>query len=395
MDLKAIQAALSEARIDGWLFCEFHHRDMLAYRILGLTESPEPSRRWFYWIPAEGEPIALAHTVEPGRLDGLPGITRHYRAWTELHAALKSILEDPRKVAMQYSPMNNIPYISLVDAGTVELVRSCDVEVVSSADLVQSFEATFGDDGVRSHAEAGKIVQQVKDEAYARMDRALREGEAITEFQIRELILSRFEEQGLTTDGAVPIVGFNDHPADPHFEPLEQIAYTLKPGDTILIDLWARRVDPPGIYYDVTWCGFAGAEPPAKYVEIFDVACRARDAALDLVRSQISAGQPLKGFEVDRACRKVVVDAGYGDAFLHRTGHSIGREVHGNGANIDDLETRDDRMIVPGTCFSIEPGIYLPEDRMAVRTEIDVVVTPGGKVEVFGPIQREPILIGA
>jgi Xaa-Pro aminopeptidase len=207
------------------------------------------------------------------------------------------------------------------------------------------------------------------------------------------MILARFEEEGLTSDGASPIVGFNDHPADPHFEPTEENAYQLHHGDTILIDLWARRKEPPGVYYDVTWCGFAGRQPPALYLEIFRTVCRARDAALDFVRERIEGRRPCKGYEVDRVCRKVVEEAGHGPAFLHRTGHSIGREVHGNGANIDDLETRDERSLVPGTCFSIEPGIYL-EGRMAARTEIDVFITPAGGVEVHGPIQKDLILIG-
>jgi len=225
------------------------------------------------------------------------------------------------------------------------------------------------------------------------MDKAIRDSGPITEYQVKEFILARFSEEGLTSDGASPIVGFNDHPADPHFEPTEENAHTLHHGDTILVDLWARRVQPTGIYYDVTWCGFVGKTPPALYAEIFDVVCRARDAALEFVTKRIEGGEECRGYEIDRVARDVVEQAGYGEAFLHRTGHSIGLEVHGNGANIDDLETKDDRRIVPGTCFSLEPGIYLA-DRMAVRTEIDVFITPAGKVEVSGPIQQDLILIG-
>ena len=365
----------------------------MAYRILDLDMSIMTSRRWFYFIPASGEPTKLAHQVEPGRLDPLPGRTIRYRAWTEMQEHLKSMLAGGGRVAMQYSPMNQVPYVAVVDAGTVELVRSCGVEVVTSADLVQTFEAVLDAEGLASHRLAGEIVQRVKDEAFETLARSLRDGTPVTEYEVKEQILRRFAEHGLTADGASPIVGFNDHPADPHFEPTAANAYTLKRGDTILIDLWARRIDPPGVYYDVTWCGFAGDDPPAKYVEIFDVATRARDTALELVTKRVEAGDDLRGYEVDRVCRDVVEAAGYGDAFVHRTGHNIGVEVHGNGANIDDLETRDDRRIVPGLCFSIEPGIYL-EGEMAVRTEIDVFVTPAGTVEVFGPIQRELILLG-
>jgi Xaa-Pro aminopeptidase len=393
MDQATIQDALREAGLGGWLFCDFHHRDPIAYRVLGLDESGVTSRRWFYLIPAEGEPLKLAHRVEPGKLASLPGRQEHYLSWKELHEQLRKMVEGRGKLAMQYSPMNNIPYVSTIDAGTVELIRSFGVEVVSSADLVQRFEAVTDDAGYRSHRETGEAVQRIKDEAFALMGKAIHDSGPITEYQVREFILARFEEEGLTSDGDSPIVGFNDHPADPHFEPTEENAYTLHHGDTILIDLWARTVEPPGIYYDITWCGFAGESPPALYQEIFRTVCQARDAALEFVTNRFDSGQPCRGCDVDEVARKVVDDAGYGAAFLHRTGHSIGREVHGNGANIDNLETRDDRLLVPGSCFSLEPGIYLA-GRMAVRTEIDVFITPAGSVEVCGPIQKDLILIG-
>ena len=393
MQLDKIQAALREAQIDGWLFYDFHHRDALAYSILGLDIRKGTSRRWFYLIPAEGEPIKLSHKVEPTRLSPLPGRDEFYLAWRELHEKLKLMLGGRGKIAMQYSPMCNIPYISVIDAGTVELVRASGVEVVSSADLVQQFEATLDDGGFESHRATGEIVQGVKDEAYALIDRALKSGESLTEYQVREFILKGFADAGLTSEGAVPIVGFNDHPADPHFEPIEKGAYAIKQGDTILIDLWARTIEPVGVYYDVTWCGYAGESPPAKYLEIWNAVCAGRDAALNFVRERMQAGQPTAGWEVDQVCRDVVDKSGYGEAFLHRTGHSIGTSVHGNGANIDNLETKDERRLTPGICFSIEPGIYLA-DEMAVRTEIDLFIRPSGEVEVCGPIQKELICVG-
>jgi Xaa-Pro aminopeptidase len=393
LDLAAIQRALKSAGLDGWLFWDFHHRDPLAYRILGLDEEQMTTRRWFYWVPSAGEPTKLAHRVEPHKLDRLPGRQAHYLGWQELHAKLATLLPAGGRVAMQYSPLNHVPSMSLVDAGTVELIRSLGPEVVSSADLVQQFEATFDEEGVASHGRAAAIVHRVKDEAFERMGRALRDRTRVTENEIKDFILGRFEEQGLTTDGAVPIVGFNDHPADPHFEPTAENAAVLGARDTVLLDLWAREREPGSIYYDITWCGYCGDAPPPRYAEIFDVARRARDAALELVRQRFAAGEEVRGYEVDRAARAVVEEAGWGDRFLHRTGHSIGREVHGNGANIDDLETRDERRLVPGTCFSIEPGIYL-EGEMAVRCELDVVLTPAGEVRVFGPIQQELVRIG-
>jgi Xaa-Pro aminopeptidase len=393
MDLAAIQAALAAKGLDGWLFCDHHRRDPMAYRILGLPEHGMATRRWFYFIPTAGEPVKLAHRVEPRALNALPGRQEHYLAWTELHQKLKAMVGGAKTIAMQYSPDNAIPYIGLVDAGTVELIRSFGPKVATSADLVQQFEATFGDDGLRSHAWAGERVQRIRSETFAAMAHALSTGASVTEYELKEQIVRRFKDEGLTSDGDSPIVGFNDHPADPHFEPEKGSAYTLKKGDTILLDLWARRVEPTGIYYDITWCAFAGTSPPAKYVEIFRVARDAREAAVAFVSRRLDAGEPVHGYEVDDACRKVVQAAGYGEYFLHRTGHSIGTSVHGNGANIDNLETKDERLIVPGTCFSVEPGIYLAGS-MAVRTEVDVFVTTAGKAEVIGETQRELVLLG-
>jgi Xaa-Pro aminopeptidase len=310
-----------------------------------------------------------------------------------MHQAIERIVAGSRRVAMQYSASNDIPYVALVDAGTVELVRSFGPEVVSSADLVQLFDASVDEAGWRSHCETGDRVQRIKDEAFELLGRSLREAGGVTEFEVMQFILGRFEEEGLTSDGHKPIVGFNDHPADPHFEPTPEGSHRLGPGDTILIDLWARRKQRPSVYYDVTWCGFAGAEPPAEYARIFGVVCAARDAALGFVREALAAGRSCYGWQVDDACRSVVEAAGYGPAFLHRTGHSIGEDVHGNGVNIDNLETRDTRRLIVGSCFSIEPGIYLA-DRMGVRTEIDVWISPRGTAEIHGAIQHELLLVG-
>lgn len=393
MDLEAIQGSLRKGGVDGWLFCDFKHRDPMAYNILGLDASGMTTRRWYYYLPAKGEPVKLSHRVEPRKLEALPGRQEYYLAWRELHAKLREILGSPSRIAMQYSPMNNIPYVAVVDAGTIELVRSFGHEVVSSADLVQIFESVSGEEGFRSHVWAGERVQQIKDEAFALMDEALRDGRKITEYEVKNFIVARFEEHGLTSEGESPIVGFNDHPADPHFEPTAAGAYTLHHGDTILVDLWARRTEPRGIYYDITWCGFAGHEPPRLYHDIFAVVRDARDAALAFVRDRMRSGVTTHGWEVDDACRRVVRDAGFGEQFIHRTGHSIGVEVHGNGVNIDNLETMDERVLMPGICFSVEPGIYL-QGKMAVRSEIDVFITPQGSVEVVGPMQEQLVHVG-
>lgn len=391
-DIVRIQRELSAAGVDGWLLYDFHNRDAIAYHVLGMDYGKFTSRRWFYWIPASGEPVRLCHKVEARKLDSLPGEKRLYLSWRELHASLKAMLGGARTVAMQYSPGANIPYVSIVDGGTIDLVRSLGFEVVSSAGLVQTFQAVLDEAAYRSHLEAGERVQRIKDEAFALISDSLRSGRTLTQYDVQQFIVRRFGEEGLTCKGEYPIVGTNEQPADPHFEPTPENARPIKRGDTILIDLWAKLDKPGAIFYDITWCGYAGDDPPVKYVEIFNVVRDARQAALDFIRGRYDAGRTLYGWEVDDACRKVVEDAGYGAYFIHRTGHSIGEEVHGNGVNIDNLETKDERELVPGICFSIEPGIYLAGE-MAVRSEINVFITPSGQVDVAGEMQRELILV--
>ena len=390
-DIQGIQSALRARRIGGWLLCDFHNRDHLAYRVLGLDPSKMTTRRWFYFIPARGAPRRLVHTVEKGKLDSLPGTKGVFLSWESLHNGLRKMLGAPKKIAMQYSPKNNIPYVSMVDAGVVELVKSFGHKVVSSADLVQRFEALIGEDGYRLHKEAGVIVDRIRREAFDRIGDSVRRGDGMTEHNLQQFIVRRFRESGLTTVDP-PIVGTNDHPADPHFESTPENARPFRKGDTVLIDLWAKKDVPGGIYYDITWDGFVGDSPPAKYLDIFDTVRSARDAAVRFVQEAFEKKKPCYGWQVDDACRAVVRKRGYGKHFLHRTGHSIGEEVHGNAVNIDNLETKDEREIVPGCCFSIEPGIYL-EGEMAVRSEINMFIRHDGVPEVTGEIQRELILI--
>jgi Xaa-Pro aminopeptidase len=392
-DIARIQAEVKATGADGWLLYDFHNRDAVAYHVLGMDYGKFTSRRWFYWIPAEGQPIRLSHKVESTKLNSLPGEQRYYLSWRELHDSLRAMLGGARKIAMQYSPMANIPYVSLVDGGTIDLVRSLGYEVVSSAGLVQTFQAVLDEGGYQSHLAAGQRVQRIKDQAFQLIGAELNAGRTLTQYDVQQFIVKRYGEEGLTCKGEYPIVGTNEQPADPHFEPTPANARPIERGDTVLIDLWAKLDRPGAIFYDITWCGFVGQDPPPKYVEIFRVVRDARDAALDFIRRRYADGKPLYGWEVDDACRAVVEKAGYGPYFIHRTGHSIGEEVHGNGVNIDNLETKDERPVVPGICFSIEPGIYLAGE-MAVRSEIDVFITPSGKVDVAGAIQKELVLIG-
>lgn len=393
MNLKAIQAAIKEAGLDGWLFYDFSNRDIISYRILGLDEKKHTARRWYYLIPAEGDPVKLVSAVEPVKLDSLPGEKIFYQSWESRHEALKKILTQTKKVAMQYSPMNNIPYVSTVDAGTVELVRSMNVEIISSADLIQKFEGLVDEKGYDSHFEAGRIIHRIKDEAFEEIGKCLREGKKITEYEVQQLIDEKFDEAGLTCDGSLPIVGVNEHAADPHFDPTPEVAVAIKKGDIVLIDLWARFDNEHAVYYDITWMGYAGKEIPARLQEIWQVARDARDACIEFETNKIAKGEDCHGWEVDDVCRAKITEKGFGKYFVHRTGHSIGHEVHGNASNIDNFETKDERMIVPGVLHSVEPGIYIPDEKIGVRTEVDVYVTSKNEVKVTGPSQMDIIKI--
>jgi Xaa-Pro aminopeptidase len=391
-DIERIQKELKAEGVDGWLLYDFRNRDPIAHAVLGLDFGGFSTRRWFYWIPANGEPVRLVSAVESKKLDSLPGEKRVYLSWRELHADLKSMLGAAKKVAMQFSPQGNVPYVSIVDAGTIDLIRSFGYDVVTSAGLVQTFQAVLDEEAYRSHLEAAERVQRIKDEAFAHIGEEMRARRTITQYDVQQFIVKRFGEEGLTCMNEFPIVGTNEHPADPHFEPTPENARPIRKGDTLLIDLWAKLEKPGSIFYDITWCGFLGKDPPAKYIEIFNVVRDGRNAALELIQSRYAARKPVFGWEVDDACRAVVEKAGYGRQFVHRTGHSIGEDVHWSGVNIDNLETRDERQLVPGVCFSIEPGIYL-EGQMAARSEINVFITPDGKVDVAGEMQKHLILI--
>jgi Xaa-Pro aminopeptidase len=388
MDLKAIQAALRERDFDGWLFYDHHHRDPIAYRVLGLREDFMVTRRWFYVIPDEGEPRKLVHRIEAGHLDTLPGEKEQYSAWPELWAKLKSMLAPFNMIAMQYSPNNLVPYIGLVDAGTVELVRSFGKEVVSSGDLVARFEAIWTEEQIQSHYAARDIVDQVTAATFQEIGRRVRSG-GTTEYEMQQWILEAFRRENLVTEDP-PIVAVNEHSGDPHFEPRADRSSKIQEGDFVLLDIWGKKNSSNAVYYDITWTGFIGKSVPERQAKIFEIVRDARDTGVKTVQSAIAANRRLAGWEVDKATRDAITLAGYGDYFVHRTGHSIGTSVHANGANMDNLETKDEREIIPNSCFSIEPGIYLPE--FGVRSEVNMLVRPGS-AEVTGKIQKEIVLI--
>ena len=391
MELKAIQKAIREQDCDGWLFYDHHRRDPIAYQVLGLPESM-CTRRWYYLIPMKGSPSKLVHRIEEGQLDRLPGTKFVYSSWEEQHELLRKILTGKRRIAMQYSPMNDIPYVGLVDCGTVELVRSFGPEVLSSADLVQIFEARWSPEGLAAHREAGKVIHKVIRQAFAAIKRSVEEGHPLTELELQRHMLEWFVVDEIEASDA-PIVAVNAHSGDPHYSPREEGSSSIGRGDFVLLDVWGKQKSSDTVYFDITWTGYVGDTVPDKYREIFDVVREARDRAVSFIQKGIRKGKRVYGWEVDDVARKIISEKGYGPYFLHRTGHSIGREVHGNGANMDNFETRDGRRIVPGTGFSIEPGIYLRD--FGVRTEVNVHVSEND-AEVTGEMQQGvvPILAG-
>jgi Xaa-Pro aminopeptidase len=388
MDISAIQHALAERNIDAWLFYDHHHRDPIAYRVLGLPESLMVTRRWYYLIPAKGEPTKLVHKIEAGHLDSLPGSKKQYAGWQELFDNLKQMLAAHRDVAMQYSPNNIVFTISMVDAGTADLIRGLGKNIVSSADLIAQFEATWTDDQIKTHFEARDSIDAITAEAFKEIGRRVRSG-GTTEHEIQDFFKEAFARENLITDD-FPIVAVNANSGNPHYEPSAAHPVPIREGDFVLLDVWAKKNKPGAVYYDITWVGVVGKSPTARQQEIFEIVRGARDIGVKTVQDAISAGKPIAGWQVDQAVRGHIKKAKYGDYFIHRTGHSIATEVHSNGANMDDLEIHDERRILPNSCFSIEPGIYLPE--FGVRLEVDVLVR-ATTAEVTGRIQQEIVTI--
>jgi Xaa-Pro aminopeptidase len=383
-NIEAIQEALRQQKLDAWLFYDILHRDPIAYRVLGLDHALA-KRRWFYLIPAKGSPRKLVHRIEAATLDSLPGPKMLYAAAEELEKNLKKLVGRAKRVAMQYSPKNSIPYVSLVDAGTVELIRAQGCKVVSSADLIQQFEAAWTPHQLETHRAAGRAIDAITQAAFAEAARRVASGESFTEFDLQQWIVAQFRARGVVSDSP-PIVAVGPHSGDPHYEPREQGSSLVRRGDFLLLDIWAKTHAANSVYYDITWTGFLGAKPPEKCARVFAIVRDARDAAVDFVQKNVSAGRTIEGWQVDRAAREVIRKAGFGKYFVHRTGHNIGQEVHGAGANMDNLETHDTRRLIPHTCFSIEPGIYLPE--FGVRSEVNVYIGEG-QAEVTGAVQKD------
>ena len=385
-----VQEALREAGVDGWLLTCFQRNDPVSLELLGLSHLKLITRRCYYFVPATGAPRRLVHGLEPAMLDALPGEKRSYVRWRELSDELASLVEGCSRLAVHYSPNNEIPTISRLDAGTADFLRGLGIELVSAADLAQRFAATWSEDQLAGHRRACGHLHAIAKQAFGLVRVALKGGDAINEYSVQRFILSSFDEAGLHTESD-PIVAVNAHAADPHYQPSAESSAPIRRDDFLLIDLWAKEKAPDSVYADITWCGVCAAAPTERQQEIFGVAVAARDAGIDLVRSRYP-GEPIRGFEVDDAVRAVIDDAGYGQYFIHRTGHSIGIEDHGQGANIDNFETHDSRQLLPMTGFSIEPGIYIPDD-FGVRTEVNMALTPEAAEVTGAEPQRELIRV--
>ncbi|HZQ42095.1 MAG TPA: M24 family metallopeptidase [Acidobacteriaceae bacterium] len=397
MNLSAIQSALRDQHLDGWLFYDHHHRDPIAYRILGLPDS-FVSRRWYYFIPADGEPRKLVHRIESGKLDPLPGTTRQYSSWQELEQNLEDMLSGAKKIAMQYSPRNAIMYVAMVDAGTVELLRSLGKDVVSSADLVSLFEAVLTEDQIATHYEAQARLDRVLQAGWKHIADCIRRDGLTNEFEVVTFFKHAMEREGLWTDHG-PNVSAGSNSADSHYEPTHLRHAPIMHGEFVLIDIWAKlsephdtsRGRPDAIWYDITWTGVVGREPTERERHIFSVVREARDAAIAAVEQAYAAGEPIAGWQADDAARNIIRRASLDEFFTHRTGHNIATELHGNGAHLDNLETHDERLLLPNTCFSVEPGIYFPGE-FGIRSEVNMITRPG-KAAVTGPRQTELLRI--
>ena len=390
--VQKIQNALKDEEIDGWLFYNFRESNIFASRILKLPSHLAQSRRYFYFIPVSGEPIKIVHNIEQWNLDHLPGEKLIYLTYQSLQGALAKALSNLKVIAMEYSPKNSIPYISKVDGGTIESIRELGKEIVTSANLIQFFEARWDEEQATDNVETAKDLRAIVDLTFSFIRNQILSNLTLTEYDVQQFMKSEFTKRGMKTDSD-PNCSVNENSANPHYEPTKEINSPMKKGDFVLLDLWAKRDKPRSVYSDITWVGYIGDSVPDEYRRIFRIVATSRDTAVIAVRNAFSKNEPIYGFQVDDAARKVIVDAGYGEYFVHRTGHSIGEEVHGNVANMDNLETHDERRIIPQTSFSIEPGIYLP-GKFGIRSEINVYITPNENVVVTGlPIQQEVVPI--
>jgi Xaa-Pro dipeptidase len=389
--LREVQASLMEQEIDGWLLYDYRRSNSLAYTFLEIPSDIMVTRRFFYWIPQKGDPVKIVPLIEPYTLDHLPGLKWIYRGWQDLERLLFSIAVEGRKIAMEYSPYNALPNISKVDAGTVELIQKARSQVVSSANILQRYTSIWTPAQLQSHLAAAQVLENIVDRTWAFIEHSLQLSNPLDEYKVQQFMLRAIDEEGCQT-ADWPTCAVNVHSADPHYHPTPEQALPIVNGDFILLDLWCKQKIPRAVYADITRIGVAAAQPTQKQQEIFNIVKNARDIATLMIKEHYENQRPLEGWQVDQVCRNVIQEAGFGDYFIHRTGHNIGEEVHGPGANLDNLETHDYRQLLPGTCFSVEPGIYLPQE-FGVRLEYDIYLDLAGQIRITGGIQEELVCL--
>lgn len=387
--IKSVQKNLSTAGLDGWLLYDFRKNNDLAHKFLEIPNEKLVTRRFFYWIPAKEQPIKIVHRIESSILDHLPGKTIVYSSWKEFENCLAKVLKNSGKVAMEYSPRNAVPYVSKVDAGTVDIIRDCGVEVVSSADLLQEYTSLWTPYQLQTHLAAAEVIEDALNKAWQLIFMRVNQNKAITEVDVQQFLLDAFAKAECLCEDP-PICAVNAHAADPHYSPDRKNPIPIKKGDFVLIDLWCKQNKPNAVYADITRVGVVDKTPSKRQHEIFSIVKEARNAAMRLIEKRLDGDLPIRGWEVDQACRDVINRAGYGNYFTHRTGHNIGERDHGDGTNIDNFETRDNRLLLPGTCFSIEPGIYLPGE-FGVRLEHNVFLEYNGSSFRMTGMQEEMV----
>ncbi len=389
-NLNKVQQILSQMNIDAWLLYDFRFSNELALNMLGITKKSHLTRRFYYLIPMKGEPKKIANAIETFHFDHLPGKLLPYTSYDSLMQNLKFSIKGINKVAMEYSPLNAIPYVSRVDAGTIEQISSLGIEIVTSADLISMYNALWTKEQFLENQPVAYALNEIVNKAFEFIKKKILSTKITTEYEVQQFIMNEFKKRKFFTDDP-PIVGVNENSANPHYTPTKELHKKIKKGDFVLIDLWAKQIKEDAVWADITWVGFVGNPVPDKYKNIFNVVAEARNAAFNLVDSRFKQGKDVRGFEVDTASRKVIEDAGYGKYFIHRTGHSITTDLHGSGAHIDNFETKDERLLLPSTSFSLEPGIYLP-GKFGVRTEIDVFITKNRKVMFTGKEKQKEVI---
>lgn len=382
--LPSIQQKLKDEKMNGWLIYDFRRNNDIGCDFLEIPHDQLLTRRFFYWIPKYGEPVKVVSLVEPNSLDHLPGKKLTYLSWQNLEQYVKSLLTPQTSIVMEYSPKNAVPAVSKVDAGTMDLIRSFGVDVLSSAEIMQHYTSVWDESQLKLHLEAAKVLDDTAQKTWQMIHDVIKANHKLTEYDVQQFMIEYMHMNHCVLEGH-PICAINENSADPHYTPTAKKSKSIVPGDFILIDLWCKKKERHAVFADITRVACLG-KPTEKQQMVFQIVRKAQQQATEFVQKRILEDKPLMGWEIDQAARQVIVDADFGQYFIHRTGHNIDIKDHGNGTHIDSLETLDLRPIIPNTCFSIEPGIYITGE-FGVRLEYDIFIKADKSILVTGGIQ--------